>query len=99
MTSDAAIECQRKPIYEEREKALRYMSIHLFNFVRQATSPLRKVTFRRHWWSLQGNLLTIFYLFVKLLYIANIIVQVMMLNTVLGFKFHLLGWEVKFVEC
>ena len=41
-----------------------------------------------------GNYLTACYLFVKVLYAANAVGQMFLLDVFLGYDFHILGWHV-----
>ena len=94
LLADAALQCQRDTNIESRDKTLRYMAGHLSNYLRQAEAYAYQNKLSRILNKFNGNLLSFFYLLVKIGYLLNIAGQVFILDHILGFKFHVLGWTV-----
>ena len=99
---DAAITCQRSAsLAETRDKTIKFMVNHLDGYL-GATRPdprgfwgrikqtLAKKCFLI-WGKDYGNYLNTMYLFTKLLYIANAVGQLFMLNVFLGTDYHMFG--------
>ena len=93
--TDAAIECQRKTEPEARKKILTYMSNHMTRFLRELWRlRMMESSFQVIWHAFYGNYLTVMYIFVKVLYIANVIGQFLLLNSFLGTSYGWYGYEV-----
>lgn len=93
--TDAAIECQRKTDPEARTKTLTYMINHMTRFLRELYRlQMMASPFARLWYIFYGNYLAVMYIFVKLIYIGNVIGQLFLLNEFLGSKYHYYGYEV-----
>ena len=93
--TDAAIECQRKADPDARDKTLRYMVKHMGRFLREVS---RKYTlysrWKVMWWRIYGNYLAWLYLLIKIIYIANIFGQILLLNHFLGTSYYMYGFDV-----
>ena len=87
--TDAAIECQRKTDPDNRAKIMEYMINQMSRFLMELKRRKRGCCGAVH-----GNYLTACYIFVKLLYIINVIGQIFLLNLFLGTSYHLYGYQV-----
>ena len=83
LLTDASIECQRKTDPEARLKVMTFMSNQLNRYLMEL-KRLKKST----------SFLALAYLFVKLVYIANAIGQIFLLNSFLDSPFHLYGYRM-----
>ena len=93
--TDAAIECQRKSDPDTRDKTLRYMIKHMGRFLLELSrNHLLANSCKSFWWSLYGNYLVILYIFIKCVYIGNVIGQIFLLNAFLGTDYHMYGFDV-----
>ena len=96
---DAAAAGQRTPYLDNQEKTLRYM-VHQLDRYLTTRANLRNDlnTHNRVANALArlqiGSYLTIGYLFVKLLYVANAVGQLYLLDAFLGTDFHFYGIDV-----
>ena len=94
--TDAAIECQRKMDADSRDKTIRYMTKHMGRYLLEM-SRNELVAVRRCnsiLWGIYGNYLIVLYIFIKLIYISNVVVQVLLLNVFLGMDFSWYGLSV-----
>ena len=101
---EAAVALQHTAYAETRDKTIRYMTKHLDRYL-GATREYRRgccvnckhfvsrncclICGRRY-----GNYLVFLYLFVKLLYIGNVLGQLFMLDAFLGTNYHVYGLQV-----
>ena len=93
--TDAAIERQRKSDPDSTDKIMRYMIKHMGRFLLELSRDVLNATNCRSFWlTLYGNYLISLYVVIKLVYIGNVIVQVMLLNAFLGTDYHNYGFEV-----
>lgn len=101
---EAAIASQRAVYADAREKTLRY-TVHLIDRYLLAQRDTRTGCFVRLKHSLSkhcflfygkfyGNYLAFSYILVKLLYLANAVGQLFLLDFALGYDFHLFGFHV-----
>jgi len=92
--TDAAIQCQ-KACPDSRDKTLRYMVKHMGRFLREVSRKYKLYSkWKRLWWRFYGNYLAWVYLFVKILYLANIFLQIYLLNSFLGTSYTWYGIDV-----
>ncbi|KAI0240155.1 Innexin unc-9, partial [Lamellibrachia satsuma] len=94
--TDAAIECQRKSDADSRDKTIRYMTKHMGRFLlemsrNEIVAPRRCKGFL---WGIYGNYLIVLYIFIKLVYILNVVVQIFLLNVFLGMDYSWYGFNV-----
>lgn len=93
--TDAAINCQTIQDSEAREKTIMYMSKHMSRFLHDTSrSLLMSNKCKSCFWILYGNYLCVLYLIMKLVYIANAIGQIFLLDRFLGTKYSMYGFEV-----
>ncbi|KAK2191732.1 hypothetical protein NP493_47g06073 [Ridgeia piscesae] len=96
---DAAAAGQRTPYLDNREKTLRYMVYQLDRFLTTRANRLSDLNSQRPLANAltrlqNGSYLTLGYLCVKLLYVANAICQLYVLDLFLGTDFHFYGIDV-----
>ena len=93
--TDAARECQHKSDTKSRDCIMTYMSNHMGQFLlKQMTSHAITNHCKRFWWRFYGKNLTITYLFMKIVYLINVLGQLYILDQFLGMNYHLYGFEV-----
>ncbi|KAK2153632.1 hypothetical protein LSH36_291g08051 [Paralvinella palmiformis] len=101
---EAAVASQRADYADSRDKMLRY-AVHLLDrFLLTQRSTKRgcysrlKHVLSKHcflvYGRLYGNYLTFCYVVIKLLYVANAVGQLFMLDVILGYEYHLFGVHV-----
>ncbi|ELT87274.1 hypothetical protein CAPTEDRAFT_93312 [Capitella teleta] len=103
-TLDAALAGQRTNYADIRDKTTRYMVHNIERYLAMRTS--RGVNFHTRvkyqvakyccfmWGSFYGNYLCLSYFFIKLLYLANAVGQLYLLDLFMGHNFHFYGIEV-----
>lgn len=95
--TDAAIERQRKSDPESADKIMRYLIKSMGRFLMELSRDARNTTntySRDCITKLAGNYLFGLYVAMKVLYIANVIVQFLLLNSFLSTDYHWYGFEV-----
>jgi len=98
---DTAIERQKKTDKDSADRTMEYLVKKMGRFLLELHQNASNTTSRlhRYWLAVYGNYLIALYLFIKLLYIANIICQIFMINAFLGSThmdsgYHMYGFEV-----
>lgn len=93
--TDAAIEYQRKMDTDGRDKTMRYMVKNMGRYLLEMSrNRAMSGKCKSIWFAFYGNYLILLYIFVKILYIFNAIVQVFLLNNFLGMDYHAYGIAV-----
>ncbi len=93
--TDAALECQRKPDPESRDRTIRYMVKQMGRFLLELNrNHMMSTTCKSLWYSVYGNYLVLLYLLIKAVYIANVVGQLFMLNAFLDTNFNMYGFHV-----
>ena len=93
--TDASIECQHKADHESMAKTMRYITKYMGRFLIEFNRNYHSSTrFRRFWLLFYGNYLVSMYIFIKMLYVANVIGQLFLMNVFLGSDYHLYGIDV-----
>lgn len=101
---EASMTLQHTAYADTRDKTVRFMAKHLDRYL-GSTRPYRKgaCVNCRHFLSRNcclicgrryGNFLVFLYLFVKVLFVGNVIGQLFLLNAFLGTNYHAYGYEV-----
>lgn len=93
--TDAAIDCQ-KLRDDDYDKTMKYMTQRMDQYL---TGLRRKQRAKASWFRsfavlVRGSYLTYVYLFVKVLYVVNVVGQLFLLNAFLSTDFHLYGFDV-----
>nr|ABB16290.1 innexin 9 [Hirudo medicinalis]AFC34068.1 INX9A [Hirudo verbana] len=90
--TDGCIECQKKAYSDGAEKVMDSLIKYMSRFLREYSRNLRaKKAFQ---YFFRGNYLILVYALIKILYLANVIGQLFLLNAFLGNEFHIYGIEV-----
>ena len=93
--TDAGIECQRKMDSDGRDKTMRYMVKHMGRFLLELNRNHQLAGgCKSLWYAFYGNYLITLYIFVKLLYIFNVVAQTYLLNSFLGMDYQAYGIDV-----
>ena len=93
--TDAAIECQKKTDPEGRDKSIRYVTKHLNRYLLMLKKKhLTSGCFKSIWYYIYGNYIMVLYLFVKLLYLVNVVGQLFLLNVFLETDYNMYGVHV-----
>ena len=92
--TNAAVECQRKVDFESHDKMMRYMVKNMGHFLMEMSHYHMSSTSKGLWHTVYGNHLVIVYMIMKLVYIGNVIGQVVLLNNFLGTDYHMYGFNV-----
>jgi hypothetical protein len=93
--TDAAIMCQKSADTENKEKTMRYMTKHMGRFLLELNRyHLMATQLKKAWLFFYGNYLVMLYMFIKMVYIANALGQLFLLNAFLDTDYHFYGFEV-----
>jgi hypothetical protein len=104
---DAALKYETVDEYAKREKLLDFLTGHISTFIQakesyrlnknRASYRVKRVLSLLFFWTGKrfGNYLVILYIFVKLIYLANVFGQLFLMTLLLGINnYHLLGFEI-----
>ena len=99
--TESALNSSRVHSGETRDRTIRYLSNHLDSYLsvkRQENNSswarIKKLMAKKCLFiagRVYGNYLTVLYLFIKLLYVANCVGQLFLLNVFLGTQYHMFG--------
>jgi len=93
----AAMECQKKQVVEDRENSLKYISKHMARFLRTTRKKIGMSNkLQGMFWRLYGSYLSILYIGTKMGYVLNAVLQLFLLEVMLGLRDHLHG--LNFIE-
>ena len=93
--TDAAIRCQLQQDADDRDKTVRYMVKHMGKFLHETSRQLMMSGMCKSiYWIVYGNYLCFLYLIVKVIYIANAVGQIFLLDRFLGTSYSMYGFEI-----